>query len=333
MENVKLTFVNVGYGEAMVLECPAPECPGGVFVMVIDGGSAEAEEYADRSSGRLTLEEYLRKRGVSHIDCMVCTHIHEDHICGLLGVAALHPPAELWQTLPESFYKTAMHRLDAAQAENASQNKFMRALNDYQTLCALVERTGGKIRCLGAGDSGELCPDVQFHVLAPLPDKADKLECWCRDLFREEDPKAFLQKLASLDGRMNNYSMILRLEHGGVRALLPGDTNCAGYAGIPQDQLKADLFKVGHHGQADGADAALLDLVRPKAVVCCASSDRRYNSAHPDTLRMIAERGSRLFFSDCPEVPTPVERAVPHQALEFTIDAQGEAAAKYVEIV
>ena len=45
MEELKLTFVNVGYGEAMVLECPDPAFPGGTFVMVIDGGSAEPEEY------------------------------------------------------------------------------------------------------------------------------------------------------------------------------------------------------------------------------------------------------------------------------------------------
>ena len=96
MEECKLTFVNVGYGEAMVLRCPAPERPGGVFVMVIDGGSAEAEEYADRTSGRLTLAEYLRRTGTDHIDCMVSTHIHEDHVCGLLAAAELCPPAELW---------------------------------------------------------------------------------------------------------------------------------------------------------------------------------------------------------------------------------------------
>lgn len=45
MEELKLTFVNVGYGEAALLECPDPAFPGGTFVMVIDGGSAEAEEY------------------------------------------------------------------------------------------------------------------------------------------------------------------------------------------------------------------------------------------------------------------------------------------------
>ena len=50
MEELKLTFVNVGYGEAALLECPDPAFPGGTFVMVIDGGSGEAGEYADRPS-------------------------------------------------------------------------------------------------------------------------------------------------------------------------------------------------------------------------------------------------------------------------------------------
>ena len=36
MEELKLTFVNVGYGEAALLECPDPAFPGGTFVMVID---------------------------------------------------------------------------------------------------------------------------------------------------------------------------------------------------------------------------------------------------------------------------------------------------------
>ena len=36
MEHMKLTFVNVGYGEAILLECPDPRFADGVFVMVID---------------------------------------------------------------------------------------------------------------------------------------------------------------------------------------------------------------------------------------------------------------------------------------------------------
>ena len=41
MEEKKLTvtFVNVGYGEAILLECPDSSKPDGVFTALIDGGS------------------------------------------------------------------------------------------------------------------------------------------------------------------------------------------------------------------------------------------------------------------------------------------------------
>lgn len=333
MENVKLTFVNVGYGEAMVLEAPAPECRGGVFVMVIDGGSGEAEEYADRSGGRITLTEYLQARGIDHIDRMVCTHIHEDHICGLAEAARLCPPAELWQTLPVDFDRSDMRPLDLSQAENTSQRKFLQAINDYQTLCTLVREHGGLIRRLGAGDCGAPCPDVAYRVLAPSAEQALQLQERFARLMTAEEHTVFAKLLSGLDGSLNNYSLILRLEIHGLRVLLPGDTNGVGYGDVPAEELRADLFKVGHHGQRDGADEALMDAVRPQAVVCCASSDRRYNSAHPDTLRMIAQRGAALYFSDCPEVPDGVDGAKPHQALEFAVDPAGALMAKYIAAV
>ena len=95
MEEKKLTvtFVNVGYGEAILLESPDPSKPDGVFTALIDGGSAEDSEFADRSSGRVRIEEYLKKRGIRRLDLAVSTHIHEDHLCGLLRAARITPPA------------------------------------------------------------------------------------------------------------------------------------------------------------------------------------------------------------------------------------------------
>ena len=146
MEEKKLTvtFVNVGYGEAILLECPDPSRPGGVFTALIDGGSAEESEFADRTSGRLPVEEYLTKRGIRHLDLAVSTHIHEDHLCGLLRAARIAPPDVLWQTLPADFYKS-LSPLDSSAARTPSESKFLRALNDYRALCGLVEERGGAI--------------------------------------------------------------------------------------------------------------------------------------------------------------------------------------------
>ena len=168
MEEKKLTvtFVNVGYGEAILLESPDPSKPDGVFTALIDGGSAEDSEFADRSSGRVRIEEYLEKRGIRRLDLAVSTHIHEDHLCGLLRAARIAPPAVLWQTLPPDLYRS-LRPLDGSVARNLSESKFMQALNDYGTLCALVEDHGGTILAPKSSQELVIAPDLTVQILSP----------------------------------------------------------------------------------------------------------------------------------------------------------------------
>ncbi len=326
MEELKLTFINVGYGEAILLECPDPRSSGGVFTMLIDGGSAESSEYADRSSGRVPLAEYLAARQLDHLDLLVSTHIHEDHICALLPAARDLPPAAFWQALPADVLP-CMTALDETLAETPSQSKFLRALNDYRTLRGCLEQRGTPIRTLVAGDEGQLCEGLRFRVLAPSAERESELASLMRALYAPMTPDDFRKQLSALDARMNNFSLMLALDYRGTRILLPGDTNREGYGGIASTDLRADLFKVGHHGQRDGVSRELAEAIRPKAAVCCASSDRRYNSAHPDALDLLTACGAQWYFSDCPETaegPVP-----PHQALVFTIGANGKLNACY----
>lgn len=329
MDTCKLTFVNVGYGEAMLLRCPDPAFPGGVFTMLVDGGSAEATEFADRSTGRGTLGEYLRRWGVDRVDCAVSTHIHEDHVCGLLPALDTLPPPTLWQTLPPEIYRE-LRPLDETLACNESQGKFLRALNDYRALCAMVTARGGAVRTLRAGESGTLCQGLSFRVLAPNAASAAELEARMLALYAQREPAAFLQELSQLDARMNNFSLMLRLEYRGVPILLPGDTNAQGYGGISPEYLRARVFKVGHHGQRDGATPALLSAIGPEVVVCCASSDRRYDSAHPAVLEMVERAGARTYFSDCPQQPGQPP-LLPHRALEIAIGADGSLESRYLD--
>ena len=111
--------------------------------------------------------------------------------------------------------------------------------------------------------------------------------------------------------------------------LLPGDTNCLGYDGIAEEELRAHLFKVGHHGQRDGAKAQQLRAIAPTAVVCCASSDRRYNSAHPDALALVRSAGAELYFSDRPQVPGFTDGVPPHGAVRFSM-GNGTICAEYL---
>ena len=327
MEALTLTFVNVGYGEAILLECPDPTFPHGVFTMLIDGGGADPSEFAASGSGRLPLHEYLKAVGFDHFDLMLNTHPHEDHISGMLPVGAMLPPAELWHTLPPAFHREIMRPLDVSLARNTSQDLFLRALNDFAALCRITEDAGGIIRQVYPGQAGEFCHGLYYTVLGPNADKLRDLEDRFADIYAENEEDIFLQKLSSLDAQLNNRSVILMLEYGSTRILLPGDTNLAGYDEIDPAAMKADIFKVGHHGQRDGADNAVLDAVQPGYVVCCANSDRKYNSADPRLMQAISERGTKRFFSDCP--PVEGECIPPHHALVFTVGKDGTIDAAY----
>lgn len=137
---------------------------------------------------------------------------------------------------------------------------------------------------------------MTVQVLAPNRQNIQILSQDMETLFYTPNRALFLERLAKLDAQMNRHSLMLRLEYQGRKILLPGDTNCAGYSGISPDALRADIFKVGHHGQRDGADAALLERIRPEWVICCASSDRRYQSADPELMKELAAMGHRCFF-------------------------------------
>lgn len=68
-ELLTVTFLDVGQGDAAVLQC-------GGQTMMIDGGKAKASSY---------IYSWLKKNQISCLDVMVATHTDADHIGGLSG--------------------------------------------------------------------------------------------------------------------------------------------------------------------------------------------------------------------------------------------------------
>ena len=330
MKHFTLTFANVGYGEAMLIELSDPSAKRGVFSVLFDGGGADPDTFADRAAGRRPFIEHLRSIGTDHIDAVIISHIHEDHVSGLLPVVQAFPPRTVYQTLPPDFWREEMKELSAEAGETVSLRKFTQSLNDFREILKITSDHGGTVRQVLAGDSISFPDGMTAFALAPGVAKADELKTKLAELYRTAEGSEPDQRLLRhLDGHMNNVSLMLRFDYGKTRVLLPGDTNKAGFDGIAEEELCADLYKVGHHGQIDGADESLLAAIRPKAVVCCASSDRLYNSAHPNLLRLIRKGGAELWYSDCP--PDPEGKPVPsHGLLRITIDDNGGIDADYL---
>lgn len=73
---LRVTFLDVGQGDAAVVESPSGK------VLVIDTGGVSHDGRDDQ--GRSVVAPYLRARGIRRIDTLVLTHPHADHIGGAL---------------------------------------------------------------------------------------------------------------------------------------------------------------------------------------------------------------------------------------------------------
>jgi competence protein ComEC len=84
--SVRLTFLDVGQGDAAVLETSEGA------VMLVDGGGAS--DVSDQ--GRAVIAPFLWNRGIRRLDLVIASHPQLDHIGGLGSVLREFPVGEVW---------------------------------------------------------------------------------------------------------------------------------------------------------------------------------------------------------------------------------------------
>ncbi|MDR1800358.1 MAG: MBL fold metallo-hydrolase [Lachnospiraceae bacterium] len=283
--NLKITFINVGYGEAILLEHTADK-ESGVFRILIDGGSREECDYKGFEN-RTRCVDYLHEMSISHLDILINTHIHEDHVGGLVEVAKQIDIDEFWAVFP------APEDWDIALPNDTKpDNVFVMALGDAKKTKDYLEEKNVPIKTIFAGFKAELKPGFSVSILAPKGGESERFINELGLVYTLSDAEELAGRLKAYDVAMNNMSAVLMFEFNEKKILLVGDTNISGYGNIPEfceDRLKADVLKLGHHGQKDSVTMEILNKIDPKIAVICADSKRRYNSAHPDTIKLLRE--------------------------------------------
>jgi competence protein ComEC len=100
----------------------------------------------------------------------------------------------------------------------------------------------------------------------------------------------------------NNDSLVLRLHYLDRAILLPGDAEKQVEHEIVaenrQEDLRADVLKVGHHGSKNSTTPEFLDAVRPAIGIISAGAENPYGHPSPELLERLENANVRILRTD-----------------------------------
>lgn len=281
---MKVHFINVGYGEAVLIVKDN-------FLILVDGGTDNPDEYV--APGCIRADEYIEKSGFSKIDLLVITHLHDDHISGLVNVIKKFQVKKVWvNVMPDVDINSITERLFPVVSENKSGMLFINALKSYTEIlneCRIKNITIEQI-CKKNGKV-QLEKDISIEIISPALSVQNKILDLFRELSEEKDIKKAEKLFYQLDALGNKSSMAFRVKSGEIAVLLTGDQTEGWEEAYREygNSLRSQILKVSHHGQIDGMPRAMLDISCPDYIVICSSSDKRFNSAHPSVIESACE--------------------------------------------
>ena len=101
------------------------------------------------------------------------------------------------------------------------------------------------------------------------------------------------QILGKTFGNLNNSSIAIKIFYKGKTILLTGDLEAEAEEELIKSgiDLKADIFKAGHHGSKTSSTKAFLSRVKPEIVVIQSGQGNKFGHPNKETLENLEEIG------------------------------------------
>lgn len=316
---MQITIINVGYGDAILFQ------GADGFTALLDGGSALESEFGE-DPYRIRAADYLRREGVTELDTVLISHIHEDHVCGLEPIFEMCSVKQLYVPYPvEPFLRGC--ELQPAPDAFRTVPLYTNALNAYRRILLRAGETGTAITVVGPGDTLRLGSELTAQVLAPKARRIREYMELMEAAYASADQEAAVTELLTkLDATSNHTSTLLRFEMGEVVFLSAADSCPREWDEVPSFLLKnGNVLKLPHHGQIDSISEQFMRDMPLEYVITTASSDRRYNSANAEVYKRLtqwrAPHPPKFLFSDERSYPPYFSQPDGFQAITLEIDS------------
>lgn len=143
-------------------------------------------------------------------------------------------------------------------------------------LIALANKKNVRINEVTANDKIEVSEDLFLEVLFP-------------------DSDIFLNK----EENKNNDSIVLRLGYFDTTVLFTGDLEAdAERALVRENDVVADILKVGHHGSYTSTSQEFLEEVGPSYAVISAGRNNSHGHPHDTVVKRLKKRGAGIYRTD-----------------------------------
>ncbi len=247
---LRVTFLDVGQGDATILELPEGE------TVLIDAGAA----YDRLNMGRAVVGPYLWDRGIKQLDLVIGTHPQRDHVGGV--------PWILSRFDVKAYYGNGI----------PSPHRF------YQRLERALRTSGVARRRVEAGDLLLATPSCELLALHPPPVRV-----------RAPDGRPW-----STGSRLNNHSVVVRLDCGPHGFLFPADIESQAMEPLRDNgaPLHVQVVKVPHHGARSSLHEGWIHEVGADLGIISAGRFNAYRHPAPAVMQAYAKAGTSLRRTD-----------------------------------